>query len=470
MKSFPLALYLIAMAFVSCDVQNTKKPIALHPENPHYFTYQDSATILVTSAEHYGAVINLDFDYSKYLDELSKHELNLTRTFTGAYVEPVGAFNIERNTLAPSTGRFICPWARSEIPGYKNAGNKFDLSKWDDKYFARLKDFVGQAAKRNIIVELALFCPFYEDSQWVLSPMNPINNVNGVGPADRTDVYTLDKSSGLLDFQDALVSKLVDELKEYPNLIYEICNEPYFGGVTMEWQHHIATQIARQEETFSNKHLISQNIANEKLKIEDPHPSVSVFNFHYANPPVAVSQNYQLNKVIGDNETGFDGNADSTYRKEAWEFILAGGALFNNLDYSFAAGHENGSFRYPPTQPGGGSSTYRQQLSYLKRFIQGFDFIKMKPDSTIVSHVKTQKVGGQVLATEGKQYAIYVYGQGPHNLNLTIPAGTYSVEFMDPLTGQYEGKQELVSKGSYDITTPPYREDVAVRVLLANDK
>src|SRR5690606_15356376 len=105
---------------------------------------------------------------------------------------------------------------------------------------------------------------------------------------------------------------------EYSNLIYEICNEPYFGGVTMEWQHHIASLIDTEEKALRKKHLISQNIANGKKLIEDPHPAVSVFNFHYAYPPDAVSQNYHLNKVIGDNETGFNGNADSTYRREGW--------------------------------------------------------------------------------------------------------------------------------------------------------
>ena len=65
--------------------------------------------------------------------------------------------------------------------------------------------------------------------------------------------------------------------------------------------------------------------------------------------------NYDLNKVIGDNETGFRGTNDAAYRIEAWDFLLAGGGLFNNLDYSFVAGHEDGTFAYPATQPGGGN-------------------------------------------------------------------------------------------------------------------
>src|SRR5687767_15851983 len=80
-------------------------PLSLHPENPHYFLFRGKPTVLITSAEHYGAVINLDFGYVTYLDTLKADGLNLTRTFSGAYVEPQGAFNIARNTLAPAAGR-----------------------------------------------------------------------------------------------------------------------------------------------------------------------------------------------------------------------------------------------------------------------------------------------------------------------------------------------------------------------------
>jgi hypothetical protein len=442
------------------------KPISLHPKNPHYFLYEEKPAILITSGEHYGAVLNLDFDYVTYLDELSKNGLNLTRTFTGAYVEPEGAFRIEQNTMAPLPERFICPWARSETPGYANGGNKFDLDKWDDEYFKRLKNFLTEAEKRKIIVELALFCPFYEDIQWNLSPMNKINNVNGGGPTDRMQVYTLDKSNGLLDVQEKLVRKIVRELKDYSNLIYEICNEPYFGGVTMEWQHHIASLIREEEKGFSSPHLISQNVANERLKIENPHADISVFNFHYAYPPITIAENFHLNKVLGNNETGFRGTADSTYRKEGWGFILAGGALYNNLDYSFTAANENGTFIYPDTQPGGGSTLLRTQLGHLKNFMSGFEYIQMTPDSGVISRQFPLYKKSQVLAERGRQYAAYIFGKGPFTMDLAVPAGIYALEFMDPLTGKYENKQKVTSQGMISITTPAYQEDVAIKLLV----
>lgn len=465
----PLAVcWLFIFSLIPAITPAQQKPIALHPKNPHYFIYKDKPEILITSAEHYGAILNLDFDYVKYLDELRSHSLNLTRTFTGAYVEPQGAFNIAQNTLAPSALRFICPWKRSSEPGYSNGGNKFDLTRWDDLYFSRLKDYVTAAEKRNIIIELALFCPFYEDSQWNLSPMNAKNNINNIGNILRNDVYTLDKNGPLLKVQETLVQKIVTQLKDFGNIIYEICNEPYFGGVTLEWQHHIATLIHDKEKNFSNHHLISQNIANGSAIINNPHPDVSVFNFHYASPPVAIAQNYQLNKVIGDNETGFRGTSDSTYRREGWQFLLAGGGLYNNLDYSFAAGHEKGTFVYPATQPGGGSVLLRKQLSYLMKFISGFDFINMQPDSTIVTSNGPADVKAYVLAEGGKQYAIYIFGRKKANLELIIPNGNYQAEWLNPVTGKYKKDKTVYSNGKLTLQMPAYEEDIALRLLFSD--
>ena len=116
---------------------------------------------------------------------------------------------------------------------------KFDLKTYDDAYFVRLKDFVGQAGKRGIVVELSLFCAIYNDKLWEINPMKADNNVNGVGKGGRLDVFNL-KDKELTDLQEALVRKIVGELKDYDNLYYEICNEPYFGGVTKEWNDRMA--------------------------------------------------------------------------------------------------------------------------------------------------------------------------------------------------------------------------------------
>lgn len=447
------------------ELSAQSNPIKLHPQNPHYFSYNNKPVVLITSGEHYGAVLNTEFDYTTYLNELASKGLNLTRTFTGVYIEPPGAFNISKNTLAPSAGKFLCPWMRSDQPGFAGGGDKFDLSKWDENYFTRLKDFLSVAKDKGVVVELALFCPFYADPQWNLSPMNGRNNINDIDAMQRTHVYTLDSSGPLLAVQEKLVKKIVAELKDFDNLMYEICNEPYFGGVTLEWQHHVADVISAAEKDFPNKHLITQNIAHGSAKIENPHPDVSVFNFHYAWPPVAVGMNYELDKVIGDNETGFRGNTDSTYRMEGWRFMLAGGGLYNNLDYSFTAGNEKGNYQYPSTQPGGGSDSLRQQLSFLKKFIESFDFVRLRPDSSLFKKAALFPAEARVLTEAGQQYAVYFYGELPPSIQLMLPKGKYKLAWMNTKTGKYQRRKIRSTNGNVTIAAPTYVGDIALRIV-----
>ncbi len=456
----------ILCVVVLASGQLLAQPIALHPENPHYFSYRGKPMVLITSAEHYGAMLNRDFDYVKYFDTLAADGLNLTRTFSGAYAETPQSFNIAKNTLAPREGRLICPWARSDKPGYANGGNKFDLTKWDAEYFARLKDYLAAAEKRGVIVEFTLFCPMYNESEWKLSPMNAANNINGVGAIGPKDVHTLDKNGKLLSYQDALVRKIVHELRDVENLCYEICNEPYFGGVTLEWQHHIADIIHDAEKDFKHQHLITQNIANGSQKIEKPHPAISVFNFHYANPPTAVALNHGLNKALGDNETGFKGNSDDHYRMEAWEFILAGGALYNNLDYSFTVGHEDGTFKYPSKQPGGGNAGFRKQMKLLKEFIYGFEFVKMKPARELIREKLPKNARCQLLAEAGRQYAAYFKDAAKFEFTLELSPGEYQVSWLDVVSGKEQPAANLKHPGGVvRFSVPAELGECALRIL-----
>lgn len=445
--------------------RETSKPISLDPANPHYFLFRGRPTVLITSTEHYGSVINMDFNYRVYLDTLHKYGFNLTRLFSGVYVENPAAFHIAHNTLAPAPMRFICPWARSAKPGYAGGGNKFDLDRWNPAYFRRLKDFVSQAGKRGIVVEMVLFCPYYGDSQWNLSPVKASNNIQRIGDIPRTKALTLENGP-LLAVQDAMVRKIVTELHNFDNVYYEVCNEPYFGGVTLAWQNHIIETIKKTEAQFPEKHLIARNISNGSKKIENPNPAVSIFNFHYSRPPNSVAWNYGLNRVISDDETGFRGTSDGPYRREGWAFILAGGGVYDNLDYSFTVGHENGTFRFPSTQPGGGGPALRTSLSALKKFIDSFDFVRMHPDDSDVKAVNS-KAKIYVLAKPGKVYAVYVDSNGPITLRFNVPAGRYHAEWIDPLTGWSEGESEDIfpTYGKFTLSSPKYSKDVALRLV-----
>ncbi|HEV3167463.1 MAG TPA: putative collagen-binding domain-containing protein [Isosphaeraceae bacterium] len=441
------------------------QPLALHPENPHYFLFRGRPTVLITSTEHYGAVLNLDFDAIPYLDELQARGLNLTRLFAGTYREVPGSFKIEHNTLAPRPGRYIAPWARTETPGAADGGLKFDLDRWDEAFFHRLKAFLQEASRRGIVVELSLFSPMYEDVLWDVNSMNAHNNVNKLEEIPRTEVYTL-KHPALLEKQLACVRKLVSELNEFDNLYFEICNEPYFAGITLDWQARVAATIVETERALPAKHLIAQNIANGKARIETPNPAVSIFNFHYATPPGTVALNFGLNKVIADDETGFRGIGDHAYRTEAWEFLLAGGAVFDNLDYSFTSDHEDGTAKVAEPTPSGGGPALRQQLSILKRFLEGFDFVQMAPDKNIIKGGIPSGASARALAQTGKAYALYIKGGTKADLELDIPAGSYRAEWLNPRTGRIDKAEDVQHPGGrLKLASPEYSEDIALRVV-----
>ena len=459
-----------ALLMAMCGVA-IAEPLALLRENPHYFVVNGRPTVLVTSGEHYGAVLNTGFDYRKYLDTLRADRLNLTRTFSGSYREVPGNFKIAGNTLAPEADKFVAPWAQRE--------GKFDLSQWDERYFARLKDFIAYAGRSGVVVELVLFCPLYEDSMWNVSPMNAKNNINGTGDVARMDVLAL-KDEKLTAVQDAMVRKIVSELRDFDNLYYEICNEPYFGGVTVAWQEHIAKVIADTEAGAGKKHLIAQNWANGSKVVDGPNPLVSLFNFHYSRPPNSIGMNWKLERAIGNNETGFDGPADATYRIQGWDFLMAGGALYNNLDYSFTVGHEDGSFAPPESTPGGGSAALRHQLRVLRTFFDEIPFARMNPAAENFGH-GPEGSSVRALVLPGEIYAVYMHHgriekdakpryqvdrtAASRELRFALAAGNYEVRWRDTRSGKDLKKEKVRATGAeVRLTSPVYAEDIALIV------
>jgi hypothetical protein len=468
MMATPLATATLVLAVVLIEAGSgtAADPLALHPENPRYFRFRGQPEFLITSGEHYGALVNRDFKFRPYLDELKARQFNLTRLFSGTYHEVPGSFQIRANTLAPVPASYVAPWTRTKEPGAADGGNKFDLAMWETAYFDRLNDFVSAASERGIVVEFVLFCPFYDDNLWEVSPMNARNNVNHVGMMPRTEVYTL-KHPSMMAIHQALVRKLVTELHRFDNLYYEICNEPYFGGVTLDWQARIAAMIVETETKLGGpKHLIAQNIANGQSKIQNPDPAVSLFNFHYATPPDVIALNAILNKAIGDDETGFLGTADRVYRSEAWEFLLAGGSTFSNLDYSFTVAHSDGSGAVEHPTPGGGGPSLRKQLSILRGFLAGFDFVHMVPDPSVIKRGVPEKARAQVLALRGQAYAVYLNSGAKTNLVLDLPAGRYRAVWLNPQTGAVDSSEDIDhTGGEVTLRSPHYNEDIALKIV-----
>lgn len=374
------------------------------------------------------------------------------------------------------------------------------LTDWNPAWSARLRDFLGEAQKRGIVVEITLFSSTYQPQHWAISPFNPARNVNGTVLDDWKKLNTLENGN-ILEHQERYVRHVMREANGFPNVIFEIQNEPWSDRsvlvdtvnpylqaaardrypnsidlpdeASMAWQKKVAEWIAGEEKGLPNRHLIAQNCCNfgYPLRAADIAPGVSIVNFHYAYADAAVA-NRGLPIVLGYDETGFmarnaagsTAEADAAYLRQAWNFIFSGGGLFDSLDYSFTVGHEDGTDT-APNGPGGGSPALRKGLRGLSETLQGLPLANIAPDLTTVVHA--DGAHARVLSGGGT-YALYLDGgPGPTRVSLRLPAGTYSLEWIDPAGGAASAPKRSVSSGGTApvvIDTPAYSRGIALKL------
>jgi len=448
---------------LEADRQEEAGTLRLYPGNERYLEYRGKPLILITSAEHYGALVNMDFDEITYLEALAGEGFNYTRIFTGTYIEPAdNIFGIRENTLAPLPGRYLSPWVQED--------GKYDLDRFNPDYFRRLRAFISRAEALGIMVEVTLFSSIYHPGAWELSPFHVRNNVNGVGDMDLGRVHTL-FNGDLRTYQEKFIRKMVRELNAYDNFFFEIQNEPWAdhpnlvdfvnpdddavfsrswqkrvevaNSVSAEWQAWVAGVIGDEESYMKKKHLIAQNISNFQHDIQDPPAGISIFNFHYAHPE-AVLRNKDLQGVIGLDETGFMPQDDLLYITQAWRFILSGGGLYNNLDYSFTAGYERGDWTIPPSNPGWGGSSFRKKLSILVRTVKEVPFHEMEFSDALV----TAEAGDLLqFGLHNGDGSCFVYLENCRGMMLypVVPERRYTVTWLNIHSGVRIESQETLN-------------------------
>jgi hypothetical protein len=467
------------------------QPIKVHPANPHYYLFNDQPTVLITSAEHYGGVVNKEFDYVAYFDALHSYGLNYTRIYPGYLFEPIGKFG-NGNTLGVKPASLVVPWGRSNEPGYALGGNKFDLDRWNPEYFKRLKDFIAKAGERDVVVEICFFNAQYSDT-WPISPLSHENNVQGVGKCEFQDAQTL-RHADLVQREAAYVSKITQEVNEFDNVVLEICDEaPDIGNPptpfaeAAQWVQHMVGVVKSTEAGLPKKHLIAQQMEGPPGGAFDfvGYPDVSIIVTQYVwdagfqmGGMKALDYMYGRNKPIEFNETAYypfwyKGDKIGASRAEAWEFMVGGGASFNQLNGVFTV--ENPAGKTPDNMQ------IMTALKSLKGFIHSFDFLKMHQDISYVRDGIPPGTYCRGMSEPGKQYALYHHhstggygsmytvttGDYAEDLVLDLPAGAYRVDWVDPATGAVL-RSEAVNHpgGSLKTSTPRHSVDAALRIKL----
>ena len=403
-------------------VPQENSPIMPHPDNPKYFLFRGRPTVLVTSASHYGAIINPDYDFIRELDELKRHGLNLVRLLGGHYREIKEDFGISRDILY--TERYLAPFLC-------DGSGRYDPTRPNPAYHERLRAFAAACSERGIVVEYSLFCPFYHETLWEICPLNPANHGALVAPTDRMRFHTL-HDPAMTALLEGYAAHILETLQPFDNVYFEIMNEPYVTETPLDFERYFAAFIRRWESTRPNRHMVSRNVANGWERLEHD-PLFDLYSFHYASPPTAVTVNRGIPTAIGFNETGFAGNDVNAYRRQAWDFLMAGGSLFNNLDYSFAVGYEDGTWQHP-SDPGAGSIRLRAQLGMLRRFLEQADLVRLQPD--LAPLVRCHTLHGTGACLRGENECLFHFRtENELKVLFDLKPGTWRFSWLDCITG-----------------------------------
>jgi hypothetical protein len=175
-----------------------RRPTVLRAQR-NLLTYGEHAIRLVGYGD-LGSLAEQQFDYQAYLSELDSRGINFCRIWL-SYL-----------------------WANDGSPFQLQSDGKYDLGHFNDSYFTRLQEFVSLAEQHNTIVQLTLFNGTeLIGSRWMRSPYHPDNNSNGFisSTPEFATSAALYQGSHL-----PLVRRVAAALRDFPNVIYEIANEP----------------------------------------------------------------------------------------------------------------------------------------------------------------------------------------------------------------------------------------------------
>ena len=463
--------------------------IKVSERNPHYYQYRGKEILLITSAEIYGAVINRQFDYKKYFDLLHKYRLNYTRIYPGAMIEKTG-MSIGENNLAPGP-ETIVPWARSAESGYIGGGNKFDLDKWDPEYFARLKDFISYAGQKGIFIEICFFNAQYPES-FEYSPLYKGANIQGIGDCDHVTFQYMDHDERLFVRQLEYVEKIIVETNEFDNVIYEFIDEPTLFRCNSlrvyKWISALVDKAIEAERRLPKKHMLAQQLEFGVSFADDDRVAVTVTQYieglsRQVGGTLGLNNVYCFDKPIELNETAvlpdwfLKCDPVVSSRSEAWEFMVGGGAAFNQLNGYFCVRNPEGKDKT--------NYVILDALDKLRTFMEGLDYVNMTRDFSIIKGVSCH-ANISVISEKGKQYAMYMHhgslnygsirrsyyipgsGKFAPIITLDMEKGGYEVTFIEPKTLKVVEKRAITCNGGeFDLPCPEYENDIAILIKAA---
>lgn len=414
----------------------SKTVVGISHENPHYFTINGELRLLISSAEHYGALVNRAFDYVRYFRELRKNGFNQTRLFAGSYFERASDFSFDSNPLAPGAENLVPLFAGPE------------KTRLHPEYVERLRAILAAADEAGAVVELTLFCVFYNEGNYLDSPLHD--------PAvDRREFF-----EALTEEQKRYVRLVLAELEPFDNVIVELINEPYWMVRRMEPVLRFQQELAELIRECAPGKPVAWNVDNTLSCAFDGVPGADVLNFHYMRPECVLA-NWHRQRPIVDDETGFCGSANRPYREEAYLALLAGAAGYSNLDMAYTVEAPDGTERCSEQCTHGGGKSFHRELAALAAFLGRFDFSKARP----AFEMFRPECRSAALSLGGGRYLAYAAETAGKVLAVSLPAGEYCLRWFDPVTTELLKEEKHVSNELWmRPVTPPTEGEMLLEV------
>lgn len=354
-----------AEAVISCPATGTPPgtPVAVSASNPQYFTYKGILTPLV----------GMSHEYICHIPQPARDSIYCT---LASYPGVLGTLQTNKNNVirlwtifnhSPGTGPFGAPFT-NEQP-FMRSGGKWDLRSPDNTYLANLEAVVCAAYNKDIVVEVSLLDPW--DGDWTTGPFNPANTVSYVDPNDATKMVTpgfsqehhfisyenpatkTDSTSAAKEarkHQKRAIEDVVNRLKKYPNIIWEVANEPDYigGGATPQSVADFEKDMIAVIRAKDTAHPIMVN-----GHTDDPvngttfawtMTNAKAASLHYTRHTsstlygaielqrTAAYDAARANMPLAFNENRFVSGTARTadaVRSEAWEFMLNEGGMFD---------------------------------------------------------------------------------------------------------------------------------------------
>ena len=262
-----ISIILLLFTWHQTNAQQMEGPLRAHPENSRYFTDNSGKAIYMTGSHTWANFQESRtpdgtlFDYSAYLNMLKEHNHNFIRQWTWEHA---------KNASWTTDVVLFSPLPYKKVK--KKGQELYDLSQWNEAYFDRLRKRIKEAGDVGIYVSVMLFQGWSQNrletpgsDPWEYHPLNPLNNINGVGKSVKNNGFDDEKMGTLhslnngdvLEQQEAYVKKVIETINDLDNVLYEIINE----GGTREWQYHMINLVKEIEKSMPKQHPVGMTPA-----------------------------------------------------------------------------------------------------------------------------------------------------------------------------------------------------------------